>query len=320
MGPPNSQIAHTGHRPAQHRDTAADRGNDWVAARLREAAALLTAQGANPFRAAAYRHAADEVEHLDRDLRAVAAAGGHAALDAIPGVGPAIAGAIAELLATGQWSFLERLNGGGDPAPLFCAIPGVGTALAHRIQEFLHLDSLEALEIAAHDGRLARVPGFGPRRAAMVRDALARLLARIRPPISDTVDEPDIALLLDVDREYRDRATAGGLRKIAPKRFNPGGEAWLPVLHTMRGEWHLTALFSNTARAHRLGRTGDWVTIYFHRNGKPEGRRTIVTETHGPARGQRVVRGRETEPGPHDDALPGEDQVPASPSTASPEP
>jgi putative hydrolase len=85
------------------------------------------------------------------------------------------------------------------------------------------------------------------------------------------------------------------LPKIAPRRFNPSGEAWLPILHTERGEWHFTALFSNTARAHELGRNRDWVVIYFHEDSGPEGQRTVVTETRGPAAGQRVVRGREAE-------------------------
>ena len=34
---------------------------------------------------------------------------------------------------------------------------------------------------------------------------------------------PAVAELLDVDREYRERATAGTLRRIAPQRFNPTG-------------------------------------------------------------------------------------------------
>ena len=139
------------------------------------------------------------------------------------------------------------------------------------------------------------VPGFGARRAAVVRSSLAELLARVRPPMPRVADEPEVALLLDVDREYRDKAARDTLHKIAPKRFNPGGEAWLPVLHTVRGPWHFTALYSNTARAHQLGRTGDWVVVYFYRDARPEGRRTIVTETQGPGRGRRVVRGREAE-------------------------
>jgi hypothetical protein len=66
-------------------------------------------------------------------------------------------------------------------------------------------------------------------------------------------------------------------------------------LHTSRDGWHLTALYSNTARAHELARTRDWVVIYFHQDDHVEGQRTVVTETHGAQRGLRVVRGREAE-------------------------
>ena len=53
--------------------------------------------------------------------------------------------------------------------------------------------------------------------------------------------EPGVDLLLDVDREYRRKAESGALPKIMPRRFNPSGEAWLPILHTERGDWHFTA-------------------------------------------------------------------------------
>ncbi|HBK04464.1 MAG TPA: DNA-binding protein [Acetobacteraceae bacterium] len=281
--------------PANEPGGSADRSNTEIAERLRQAANLLAVQGANPFRISAYRRAADAIERLGTDIRGLAQAGGHAALEAVPGVGASIAGAVAEMLATGRWTFLERLKGTADPEALFGSIPGVGPTLAHRIHQTLHVDSLEALEIAAHDGRLSQVPGVGPRRASMVRGALTDLLARIRPTVRLLDDEPDVALLLDVDREYREKAATGTLRKIAPKRFNPSGEAWLPVLHTERGDWHFSAFYSNTARAHQLGHSGDWVVVYFHRDARPEGRRTVVTETRGPAQGRRVVRGREAE-------------------------
>jgi hypothetical protein len=205
------------------REIPVGRNNGWIAERLRQAASLLAARGANPFRIAAYRRAGDAIARLDADVRDIAEAGGHAALEAIPWVGPSIAGAVAEMLATGRWGFLERLKGAADPEALFCSVPGIGPALAHRIQETLHLDSLEALEIAAHDGRLRQVPGFGARRAAVVRSTLAELLARVRPPVPRVADEPDVALLLDVDREYRDKAASDTLHKIAPRRFNPAG-------------------------------------------------------------------------------------------------
>ena len=101
--------------------------------------------------------------------------------------------------------------------------------------------------------------------------------------------------LLEVDRDYRKLARAGKLPKIAPRRFNPEKRAWLPVMHTERDGWHFTVLFSNTARAHQLGRTEDWVVIYFYDGEHEEAQQTVVTETHGPLKGQRVVRGREQE-------------------------
>jgi hypothetical protein len=129
----------------------------------------------------------------------------------------------------------------------------------------------------------------------MITAVLAQMLqtrpVRIRRPTA----EPGVELLLDVDREYRERAAKGKLRKIAPRRFNPSGEAWLPILHTQRDDWHFTALFSNTAQAHDLGKTDDWVVLYFHTDHGPEAQSTVVTETSGPMEGYRVVRGREAE-------------------------
>ena len=266
--------------------------NDRIAAKLREAADILQAQRANPFRIRAYRQAADRVAALDVEVGDVLARRGLEGLRAVPGIGPGIASAIHELVRTGRWSQLERLRGTFEPERLFRSVPGIGPTLAQRIHESLEIDTLEALEAAAHDGRLASVPGVGARRTAMLRAELATLLGRRR---SDTLREPPVDTLLDVDEEYRRRATTGRLHRIAPHRFNTAGTAWLPILHTERGEWRLTALYSNTANAHRLGRTRDWVVVYFHTDGELEGQRTIVTETGGPLAGRRVVRGREPE-------------------------
>lgn len=272
-----------------------DGANALVAARLREAADLLEEQGADRFRVRAYRQAAETVAGLDRDLADIHAEGGEAALEALPNIGHSIAGAIAQMLRSGRWGMLERLRGEADPEALFHAIPGVGPELARRIAATLHVDSLEALENAAAQGRLAEVAGIGPRRAEMIRAALAQLLARPRPRAPRPAVEPPVALLLDVDTEYRRRAEAGDLPRIAPRRFNPEGAAWLPILHARRNGWRFTALYSNTQRAHELGRVLDWVVIYFHQGDEPEGQRTVVTETRGALAGRRVVRGRERE-------------------------
>jgi len=269
--------------------------NQRVAERLREVADLLEAQGANPFRVSAYRKAADTVRSLDRDIETVARDGGEAALRELPGVGSGIASAIREIVTTGRWSQLERLRGSLDAEHLLATLPGIGPKLAARIHDDLHIDTLEQLEAAAHDGSLEKVPGVGPRRAESLRATLAARLGRARPRRSDRGDGPGVDLLLEIDRSYRHRAEAGELPTIAPKRFNPEGESWLPVLHADRDGWHFTALYSNTARAHELGKTRDWVVIYFYDADHEEGQHTVVTETRGPLEGRRVVRGREAE-------------------------
>jgi putative hydrolase len=267
--------------------------NREVAERLRQAAELLAQQGANPFRVSAYRRAAEVVARLDRDLRDLVAQEGLDGLVALPHIGRGIARAILEMLGTGRWSLLERLRGTLDPVQLFQTVPGLGAELARRIHDALDIDTLEALEAAAHDGRLETVPGVGRRRAAAARAALATTLGPARRQRLPTGAEPDVAVLLDVDREYREKAGAGVLRTIAPRRFNPEGRAWLPVLHTRRGPWHFTALYSNTARAHELGRTRDWVVVYYYDDHHEEGQHTLVTESRGSLAGRRVVRGRE---------------------------
>ena len=269
--------------------------NQAVAERLREAADILEEQAGDRFRIRAYRRAADTVTTLPGDIAALLAREGRQGLEALPTLGPRIADAVRQLVTIGRWGELERLRRTGTPAARFRRVPGIGAALAARLHQTLSVATLEALEIAAHDGRLAAVPGVGPRRASIIRAGLAALLGRPARCVG-AAPEPDVATLLDVDREYREKAATGRLRRIAPRRFNPAGAAWLPVLHTRRGPWRITALFSNTARAHQAHRTRDWVVLFFRSDtGVAEGWRTVVTETHGPLEGRRVVRGREHE-------------------------
>ena len=287
--------------------TVATVTNPQIAALLRETADLLEAQEANVFRVRAYRRAAETIEQSTRPMVDILEEGGPEALIEIPSIGSGIAHAIAELVATGHMRALERLRGRSDPIALLTTIPGLGPALAERIHDQLGVGSLEDLELAAHDGRLAAVEGMGPRRLATVRATLAARLRRHRPPAerTDRMDPP-VEDLLDVDREYRRKAEAGELRTIAPRRFNPDRDAWLPILHTSRGAREYTALYSNTAQAHRLGRVRDWVVVYFDGR-RGEGQATVVTEWSGPLRGRRVVRGREGECLQHYGVIPPED-------------
>ncbi len=270
--------------------------NSLITERLNEYADILEQQQANRFRIAAYRRAARSLAALEEDLGALYQRGGRQALIALENVGAGIASAIVELLQTGRWSRLERLRGALDPETLFKTVPGIGPRLAERIHDQLDIDTLEELEVAAHDGRLLSLPGINHKREQMIRGGLAVILSRQRPALHrNESDGPGVKQLLDVDREYRERSARGELATIAPKRFNPEKRSWLPVLHTTRDHWHFSALFSNTARAHELHRTHDWVVIYFYDDDHDEGQHTVVTETNGPLKGKRVVRGREAE-------------------------
>jgi len=278
--------------------------NAEIAAVFERVADLLEVQGASPFRVRAYRSGAHTCRALAEPLAERSAAGGQRALEELPGIGPTLSAHILELVASGRLGFLERLEGQVSPEDLFTTLPGVGETLAARFHRELGAETLEDLEVAAHDGRLAALPGVGRRRAEGLRDTLARLLgeaarrrgrraaAAVRQAAE--AERVPLATLLAVDAAYLGAAREGRLRRIAPRRFNPGREAWLPVLHLERDGWSFTAMFSNTARAHALGKTGDWVVVYAERDGD-EDRATVVTESAGPLAGRRVVRGREAE-------------------------
>ncbi len=265
--------------------------NLMIAEKLREAATLLAQQNANPFRVAAYQNAAQSVEDYPDDIAKIARLGPEA-LDRLPYIGKSLASAIVEMTTSGRWAQLERLRGTTAPELLFQNIPGIGPAFAKQIHEYLHVETLEALEAAAHDGRLNTVPGIGERRCKIIGQSLSNMLARraIRSE-HHLSSPPPIEMIFDVDREYRAKAKAGELKLVAPKRFNPDGKAWLPILHTERDSWHFTALYSNTARAHDLGKTNDWVVIFYSSDHLPEDQCTVVTETKGRLVGERVIRG-----------------------------
>ncbi len=274
-----------------------------VASALDEVADLLEAQQANRFRVRAYRGAADTVRSLNTSISQLLETGGLTALMHLPGIGRSLAHSIEQLVHAGRLPLLERLRGEDAAERMFATVADIGPRLAQRIHEQLGIETLSELEAAAYDGRLERLRGMGAKRVRAVRESLAgRYVLAHRKQAQHDFDHPTTPIaveeLLDIDGQYRRLAARGKLPRIAPRRFNPTGEAWLPVLHTERGERHYTALFSNTARAHEFGMTRDWVVIY-RDDHDDHSRWTVITSQYGPLRGQRVVRGREAECAAH---------------------
>ena len=306
--------------------------NDEIALAFEQVADLLETQGDDYYRIRAYRKGAQSIRAQDQSVVDIFEGEGVAGLAQLPYIGKRLAASIKELAQTGELGLLARLQVETSPERLFTKIPGIGPVLAHRIHKVLEIDSLEALEQAAYDGTLAQLSGFAEGRTRLVRDSVGAMLDRAaaqrlhnvqlhevqlhrvrskvmpspsavqrsrgRKPTDQTLeqvtDSPSIELLLAVDAQYRYLAKAGQLRMVAPRRFNPEGKPWLPVMKLQKEGWLFNVLYSNTARAHELDKTTDWVVVYYEKVGgadSQQGQCTIVTESYGARRGDRVVRG-----------------------------
>lgn len=277
--------------------------NQELAKLLDHIASLLELQEANSYRVQAYRSGAQQVKQTPASIAEMALADEKEALMDLPHIGERLTNLITEYVKTGKSRLLQRLEGEVNPEELFESVPAIGPELAERIVKQLDIRTLEELEQAAYDGRLAEVEGFGEKRLQTVRLSLAGMMGQAFRSIDPTTnlpkkrafdERPSVALLLAIDETYRRKAKNRQLRRIAPRRFNPENRAWLPIMHTEKNEWSFTVLYSNTIRAHELDRVKDWVVIYYEKD-RHEGQATVVTETRGPLTGKRVVRGREQE-------------------------
>ena len=250
-----------------------------VAVKLRDYADLLDEPGRRRFPRTRLQKGSGRRLQAGTPVGEILAKEGRDGLVDLPAIGTGIAGAIAEMAATGRWSQLERLRGEMEPEALFRRSPGIGPQYAHRLAEDGQLESLEDLETAIHSGTL-HIKGIGPRRKEMI--------GQPSPSGSAGSLDCDDRSALNPCRQCRccSRSIACTATRRWPASFAkshrsasiPSGEAWLPVLHARHDNWHFTAFFSNTSLAHQLARTRDWVVIYFQAEGQPEGRCTVVTE------------------------------------------
>ena len=195
-----------------------------IAGRLDEVANIFAEQGANRFRVQAYRKAANVLRRLPRSVADIFKCEGIEGLEKIPGVGPSIARSIRDILLHGRLAMLDRLRGESEAIAVLASVPGVGKKFARRFHDDLGIETLEELEVAAHDGRIEKYPGIGAKRLAGIRDSLAQRLGRIRRRTTSTPPPrvPSVSELLDVDFEYREKAKAGTLGADRTASFQSG--------------------------------------------------------------------------------------------------
>jgi len=145
-----------------------------VAHVLEQIGNLLELHGENRFKTAAYRNAARTMSGLQVDDITPLVRSGEIAT--MKGIGPATLSVIQELADTGDSSYYEQLSE-DTPEGLIemLRVPGLGTSKIHAIHEGLDIDTLQELEEAARDGRLAALPRFGEKTAARILKGIAYL-------------------------------------------------------------------------------------------------------------------------------------------------
>src|SRR5215471_11725911 len=182
---------------------------DQVAEVLVSIATLLELKGENPFKSRAYLNAARALESMDEALDKLVAEN---RLNEIEGIGESIQKKISELVTTGKLAYYEELKA-AIPAGLVAMleIPGVGPKKIKVLRDQLGIESVEALEEACKNGKVAELKGFGAKTAQNILDGIARRRAYAsRHLISDAI--PIAETLLEALRSHPDviRCSAGG--------------------------------------------------------------------------------------------------------------
>jgi len=165
--------------------------NKKIASALYEMADLLAIKGV-AFKPRAYRRAAQAIETLREDVKAVHRRGG---LEEIPGIGSSMASKIKEFVETGSIKSLEELR---DEVPQdlreLMEIEGVGPKTAVELHEQHGISNIDELEKAAKSGRIRDLKGFGAKREEMVlqgvrmyRSAQEKFLLGYALPIAEEV-------------------------------------------------------------------------------------------------------------------------------------
>jgi len=150
--------------------------NREVAAVLYEMAELLELQAENRFKIIAYSKAARAIESLQEDIVKVCQEG---RLEAIPGVGKAIAAKVEEYLQTGQIQAHQELLAKTPPGlAQLLQISGLGPKTIAMLHEKLGVSSLDDLEAAAREHRIRRLPRMGPTREGNILRAIERYKKR----------------------------------------------------------------------------------------------------------------------------------------------
>lgn len=232
-----------------------------IAIILEEIGTLLQVHGENKFKARAFINAARAIEKYESDLTELVRRG---ELETLPGIGPATAAVVRELLTTGTARYyLELRERTPDGLLQLLAVPRLGASRIRTLHEELGVASITDLESAALQGKIAALPGFGPRTQERILEGIAY--------VRTTLGRRRIAETLELGRRLRnfvraqpyvlDAELAGELRRacetvdavevvacVAPGHTDAVLSAFLAlpgITHTERTATSLTAHLSD---------------------------------------------------------------------------
>ena len=126
---------------------------------LNDISTLLELRGENPFKIRAYSNGARKLETLEEDLDELIAEG---KLADIQGFGKALVEKIETLHADGKLEFYEKLKASVEPGIVsMLEIPGLVAKKIKVLNESIGVSSIEELQKACDDNRVAELKGFG---------------------------------------------------------------------------------------------------------------------------------------------------------------
>ncbi len=189
--------------------------NTAVAKVFQDIADLLELKGENQFKIRAYQKAARAIEHLPKEIEIILEEG--VDLKSIPGVGEAIARKTAELVNTGKLGYYEELRSEfPDGISTLLDVPGIGPKTALSLSQELGVKSIDELEQAINEGRVARLFRMGEKTADNLLHQIQALRRKDqRIPIGEALPiVEDIMSALKPCPGLHNLTAAGSLRRF----------------------------------------------------------------------------------------------------------
>jgi DNA polymerase (family 10) len=189
--------------------------NAAIAKVFQDMADLLELKGENKFKIRAYQRAARAIEYLPKEIEIMLEAGED--LQTIPGVGEAISKKTIELINTGKLGAYEELKSEfPEGITKLLEIPGIGPKTANRLSTELGIMSVDELEKAIKDGRVAELSRLGDKTADNILQQIQALRRKDqRIPIGEALPVVDEVLsALQTLPGVKNLTAAGSLRRF----------------------------------------------------------------------------------------------------------